>query len=106
MIGYAVPHKIYPSGYHCDPSLPLPFTNVASQKKFIAVYHMGIYAEDRLMRWFLKEFTKHSKAKPDMGKSCIWFKKINDIPYDLIGELSSKMSPKEWIACYEKNYKK
>lgn len=106
MIGYVVPHTLYPAGYHCNPKLPLPFMNIASQKNFIAVYHMGIYADPKLMDWFLAEFPKHSKSKLDMGKSCIRFKKPEQIPFELIGELAAKMTVKEWIALYEKNYKK
>jgi uncharacterized protein YdhG (YjbR/CyaY superfamily) len=106
MIGYVIPHAAYPSGYHCNPKLPLPFMNIASQKNFIAVYHMGIYADKNILDWFTAEFPNHSKAKLDMGKGCIRFKKIDQIPYKLIGELASKMTPKEWIALYEKNYKK
>ena len=106
MIGYVVPHTLYPAGYHCNPKLPLPFMNIASQKNFIAVYHMGIYADPKLMDWFLAEFPKHSKSKLDMGKSCIRFKKPEQIPFELMGELASKMTVKEWIALYEKNYKK
>lgn len=106
MIGYVVPHTLYPAGYHCNPKLPLPFMNIASQKNFIAVYHMGIYADPKLMDWFLAEFSKHSKAKLDMGKSCIRFKKPEQIPFELMGELATKMTVKEWIALYEKNYKK
>ncbi len=106
MIGYVVPHSMYPDGYHCDPTLPLPFMNVASQKNFIAVYHSGIYAQQELMNWFIGEYPKHVKTKLDMGKSCIRFKKIDQIPYDLIAELASKISPEEWISIYEKNVKK
>ncbi len=101
MIGYVVPHSIYPQGYHCKPELPLPFINLASQKNFIAVYHMGIYANNELLDWFVKEYPKHAKRKLDMGKSCIRFKKMDDIPYDLIGELTAKMTTKEWIDLYE-----
>lgn len=106
MIGYVVPKSIYPAGYHCDPKLPLPFINIASQKNFIAFYHMGIYADGKLLEWFLQEYPKHCKGKLDMGKSCIRFKKMNDIPYELLGELSGKMTPEEWIGIYEKEYKK
>ena len=106
MIGYVVPHSIYPAGYHCTPKLPLPFMNIASQKNFIAVYHMGIYADEKLMNWFVTEFPKHSNLKLDMGKSCIRFKKAEQIPYQLIGELASKMTVKDWIELYEKNYKR
>ena len=106
MIGYVVPHSIYPAGYHCTPKLPLPFLSIASQKNFIAVYNMGMYADEKLLNWFVSEFPKHTTAKLDMGKSCIRFKKPEQIPYKLIGELASKMTVKDWIAIYEKNYKK
>ena len=106
MIGYVVPHSLYPDGYHCAPKLPLPFMNIASQKNFIAVYHMGIYSDEKLMDWFVAEFPKHSSAKLDMGKSCLRFKKMDQIPYKLIGELVAKMTVKDWIEVYEKNFKK
>jgi hypothetical protein len=106
MIGYCVPHKLYPDGYHCDPKQPLPFIGLASQKNFIAVYHMGIYADPKLLKWFAAEFKKHSKAKLDMGKSCIRFKKPEEIPFKLIGELATKMTPEQWIDCYESAFKK
>lgn len=106
MIGYWVPHSIYPDGYHCDPKLPLPFMNIASQKNFIAVYHSGIYADNKLMDWFVKEYPKHTDAKLDMGKSCMRFKKMDKIPYELIGELATKLTVQQWIEMYEKNVKK
>jgi uncharacterized protein YdhG (YjbR/CyaY superfamily) len=105
MIGYVVPHSLYPNGYHCDPKLPLPFINIASQKNFIALYHSGIYADKNLLDWFLAEYPKHIKTKLDMGKSCIRFKKVENIPYELIGELCRKMSVDEWITLYEENIK-
>jgi hypothetical protein len=105
-IGYVIPHSLYPAGYHCDPSLPLPFMAIASQKNFIALYHMGIYAQPELLKWFTTEFPKHSKAKLDMGKSCMRFKNPENIPYKLIGELVKKMKAKDWIEIYESNYKK
>lgn len=105
MLGYVVPHSIYPEGYHCDTKLPLPFMNLASQKNFIVVYHMGIYANKELMDWFTSEYPKYSKRKLDMGKSCIRFKKIEEIPYQLIGELASKMTTKDWITIYENTIK-
>ena len=101
MVGYVVPHKIFPAGYHCDPSLPLGFVSIASQKNFIALYHMGIYAEPKLLKWFTEEYPKHCNTKLDMGKSCIRFKKMDDIPYKLIGELMKKVSVKDWITMYE-----
>ena len=106
MIGYVVPHDIYPGGYHCDPKLPLPFANIASQKNFIGFYHMGIYANPKLLEWFVKEYSKQSDTKLDMGKSCVRFKKMDKIPYDLIGKLMSKMSVNDWIKLYEKNIKR
>ncbi len=106
MIGYVVPHSIYKAGYHCNPSLPLPFMNIASQKNFIAIYHMGIYADETLMKWFKEEYVKVCKAKLDMGKSCIRFKKIEEIPVALIGKLASKISTKQWIGMYEKAFVK
>jgi len=106
MIGYVVPHSLYPKGYHCDSKLPLPFINIASQKSFVALYHMGIYANLQLLEWFVSEYPKHVKTKLDMGKSCIRFKNIKTIPYDLIGALCQKMTPTEWIKLYEQNIKK
>lgn len=101
MIGYVVPHSIYPDGYHVDPKLPLPFINLGSQKNFIALYHMGIYTSEGLLNWFTSEYPKHSKTRLDMGKSCLRLKKTDAIPYALIGELVSKMSVREWINAYE-----
>lgn len=106
MIGYVVPHTLYPKGYHCKPTDPLPFIHIASQKNFIAVYHMGLYADPDLMKWFTQAFPKHSTQKLDMGKSCIRFKKPDQIPFKLIGELASKMTPKQWIQLYEKAFRK
>ncbi len=103
MPAYVVAHDTYPNGYHCDPKLPLPFISFASQKNFVALYHMGIYANKELMDWFVAEYPKHCKYKLDMGKSCIRFKKMNDIPYALITELAQKMSPSDWIDLYEAN---
>jgi hypothetical protein len=101
MIGYVVPHTLYPKGYHCSPEQPLPFINIASQKNFIALYHLGLYADQSLLEWFVQEYPKYSKAKLDMGKSCIRFKKVAQIPFNLIGELAAKITPAEWINIYE-----
>ncbi|AZB22675.1 DUF1801 domain-containing protein [Kaistella haifensis] len=106
MLGYVVPHRIYPAGYHCKPAEPLPFASIASQKNSINFYHMGIYANPELLDWFVAEFPKHSKQKLDMGKSCIRFKKLEEIPYELIGELMTKMSVQQWIDLYESKFKK
>jgi uncharacterized protein YdhG (YjbR/CyaY superfamily) len=106
MIGWAVPLETYPAGYHCTQGLPLPFISLASQKNFIALYHMGIYAKPELLEWFVAEYPKYTKRKPDMGKSCIRFKKMDDIPLELLAELSQKMTVEEWIDIYETNLKK
>lgn len=105
MIGYVVPHSVYPSGYHCDPKLPLPFMAIASQKNFVAFYHMAIYADKELNDWFIAEYQKHSKLKPDMGKSCTRFKKPDEIPFELIGQLLQKVSVEKWIDIYETTIK-
>ena len=106
MVGYVVPHSIYPAGYHCSPELPLPFVSIASQKNFIAFYHMGMYANEELLNWFVGEYPNHCKRKLDMGKSCIRFKKVDEIPYSLLGELITKMTVQDWIETYEKAFKK
>jgi len=103
MIAFVVPHSLYPKGYHCDPKLALPFINIASQKNFIALYHMGLYADKELHDWFVNEYPKHCKTKLDMGKSCIRFKKPDQIPFDLIAELATKMSVADWVSIYEHN---
>lgn len=101
MIGYVVPHSLYPAGYHCDPKLPLPFINLASQKNYVSFYHMGIYADEALMKWFTTAYKETCQYKLDMGKSCIRFKHLDDIPYELIGDLVSKISPQQWIKIYD-----
>jgi uncharacterized protein YdhG (YjbR/CyaY superfamily) len=106
MLGYVVPHSIYPNGYHCNPKLPLGIINIASQKNFVALYHMAIYLDMELFNWFVESYPKHCKTKLDMGKSCIRFKKIDDIPYDLIAELIRKISVQQWITMYESVLKK
>ena len=106
MIGYVVPHSVYPPGYHCDPKLPLPFIAIASQKNFVAFYHMAIYADKSLYDWFVAEYSNHSKSKLDMGKSCIRFKKPDQIPFELIGQLVQKVSVEKWIDIYETEIKK
>lgn len=106
MISYYVPHSKYPNGYHCNPKEPLPFLSFASQKNSVNIYHSGIYANRNILEWFVNEYPKHCKRKLDMGKSCIRFKKIDEIPYDLIAELCTKISVDEWIKTYETNIKK
>ena len=106
MIGWIVPHSLYPSGYHCDPKLPLPFMSIASQKNFVAVYHMGVYANPELYEWFTTEYGKRVKTKLDMGKSCVRLKKMDQIPFELFGELAAKMTAQNWIDLYEEKLKR
>ena len=106
MIGYVVPHRLYAPGYHCDPKLPLPFVSIAAQKNFFALYHMGVYVVPALHDWFVAEYPQHAKGKLDMGKSCIRFKKTDDIPYDLIAQLLQKMTVEDWVGVYESEIKK
>ncbi|MDQ0783042.1 DUF1801 domain-containing protein [Chryseobacterium sp. W4I1] len=106
MVGWAVPLETYPAGYHCAPGSPLPFMGLASQKNFIAFYHMGMYADPELLNWFVAEYPKYSKRKLDMGKSCVRFKKMDDIPFELIAEVSKKMTVEDWINIYEAQFKK
>jgi uncharacterized protein YdhG (YjbR/CyaY superfamily) len=103
MIGYVVPHQLFPAGYHCNPQLPLPFICIASQKNYIALHHMGVYGSPELLKWFTAEYAKQSPSKLDMGKGCIRFKKPDQIPYKLIGDLAKKVSVKDWITMYQKN---
>lgn len=106
MIAYVVPHNIYPSGYHCDNKQPLPFINIASQKNYIALYHMGVYVNTDLLNWFTTEYPIYSSTKLDMGKSCIRFKNIQQIPYQLIAQLCTKITVEDWINQYELKIKK
>lgn len=106
MIWYVVPHSIYPDGYHCTPELPLPFINIASQKNYVAFYYMWMYADSKLLDWFIWEYPKYSSRKLDMWKCCVRFKKLDDIPYELLGQVVSKMSVDNWINIYENNIKK
>ena len=105
MLGYVVPHSLYPDGYHCDPKQPLPFIGLASQKNYITFYHMGLYAGEHL-EWFQEQWKFASPKKLNMGKCCVRFKKFEDVPLDLIGELCSKMTPQQWIDTYESNLKR
>jgi hypothetical protein len=105
MVGWCVPLALYPAGYHCTPNTPLPFISLASQKSFVALYHMGMYADPALLGWFQAEYSNHCKYKLDMGKSCVRFKRLEDIPFELIGALSQKMTPRQWIAVYEAAFK-
>jgi hypothetical protein len=105
MPSFVVPKSIYPAGYHCTPTEPLPFISFASQKNFIAIYHMGLYSLPELYEWFVNEYPKHCKSKLDMGKSCIRFKKTHEIPFELLGELFTKMTPNQWIELYESKLK-
>jgi len=102
-VAYVVPKTIYPQGYKANPKEPLPFIYLASQKNYISLYHMGIYADEDLREWFIKAYKDQLNKKPDMGKSCIRFKNMNQIPYDLIKELAGKITVNQWINMNEDN---
>ena len=101
MIGYVVPLKLYPKGYLDKTNIPLPFINIAAQKHFVAIYHMGLYADNQLEKWFKKRYEVKVGKKPDMGRSCLRFRNLESIPFDLIEELVGKISVQEWIDQYE-----
>ena len=103
MIGFVVPHSVYPEGYHVNPKEPLPFLGLANQKGYIALYHMGLYADKPLMDWFVASYEALNIGKLDMGKSCIRFKKMELIPYDLIGDLCTKLPVETYVHLYEAN---
>lgn len=104
MIGWYVPHSVYPPGYHCDPKQPLPFIAVASQKNHIGFYAFCIYGDDDVREWFIEEFKKTGK-RLDMGKSCVRFKKLDGIPLELIGQVVAKIPVDQFVASYEANIK-
>jgi hypothetical protein len=106
MPSFVVPHSLYPAGYHCDPKLPLSLINIASQKNFISLHHLGLYCDKDLLDWFVAEYPKHSKYKLDMGKGCVRFKKPDQIPLELIGQLAARVTPQQYIAVYERNIKR
>lgn len=106
MAGWQVPLATYPDGYHCSPGQALPFAGLASQKNFISFYHMAMYGDPEMLQWFQEEYTKRTGKKPDMGKSCVRFKKPAEIPFDLIGELMKKVTVEKWISFYEAQWKK
>lgn len=100
MIGYYVPHRVYPPGYHCDPKQPLPYVALASQKNYMSLYLMCIYGHDELRDSFEAAWAKSGK-KLDMGKSCIRFKKLDDLALDVIGQAIKKTPAKKFVAHYE-----
>lgn len=100
MIGYYVPHTLYPAGYHCDPKQPLPFACIASQKNHLSLYLMCVYDEGELGTWFREAWAKTGK-KLDMGKSCVRFKRLDDLPLDVVAEALRRMPAPKWIAHYE-----
>ncbi len=100
MIGYFVPHSIYPDGYHCDPKQPLPFASIASQKNHMAIYMMCVYSDPKLQEWFQKAWAKTGK-KLDMGKSCVRFKKIEDVALEVVGEAIKRVPVKKFVDHYE-----
>lgn len=100
MLCYSVPHSLYPPGYHVDPKMPLGLISIASQKNHISLYHMCLYAGP-LLKWFQDEWKKVSSKKLDIGKSCVRFKKPEDVPLELIGRLAARLTPQQWIEIYE-----
>ncbi len=100
MIGYFVPHSVYPSGYHCDPKQPLPFAGLASQKNHMALYLMCVYADPEYETWFRKAW-KATGKKLDMGKSCVRFKRIDNVPLPVIGQAVKRVPVKRFIEFYE-----
>lgn len=105
MIGYFIPHRIYPAGYHCDPKQPLPFVGLASQKNHISLYMMCLYGDGSLATWFQSEWKKTGK-KLDMGKSCIRFKTSDDLALDVIGEAIRRVPASKYIEIYESTFAK
>lgn len=98
---YFVPLERYPKGYRGDKNVPLPFLSIGVQKHYISLYHLGIYADQELLRWFQEEYAKTGTLKLNMGKSCIRFGNPEKIPFELVGELMSKMSVEDWITVVE-----
>ena len=101
MVGYYVPHRVFPHGYHCDPKQPLPFAGLASQKNHLSIYLMGVYSdgEDAESAWFRKAWAKTGK-KLDMGKCCVRFKKLEDVALDVVGEAIARMPAKKFVGSY------
>lgn len=100
MLGYVIPHSIYPPGYHVNSAEPVPFISIASQKNYVALYHLGIYTYPDVLAWFQEEYKKQVKTNLDMGKSCIRFKNVGQIPYDLIAELCRKITLEDYLEKY------
>lgn len=100
MIGYYVPHRVYPAGYHCDPKQPLPFANLASQKNYMSIYLMGVYGSSGLAQWFNQAWAASGK-KLDMGKCCVRFKKIEDVALDVIAEAIRRQTTAKYVEQYE-----
>jgi len=100
MIGYSVPHSVYPAGYHCDPKQPLPFASIASQKNHMAVYLMGLYGDPEQERWFAEEWRRTGK-RLDMGKCCVRFRRLEDVPLEVLGKAVKRVPARKFIATYE-----
>ena len=100
MIGYYVPHRVFPAGYHCDPKQPLPFANLASQKNHLSLYLMCVYGDSPLAEWFRESWAKTGK-KLDMGKTCVRFKKVEDLALDVVGEAIRRMPVSKYLKQYE-----
>lgn len=100
MIGYYVPHSVFPAGYHCDPKQPLPFASLAAQKNHMALYLMCIYGDAKLRRWF-ESACEGSGKKLDMGQCCVRFKKLEDLPLDVVGKTIARVPVADYVARYE-----
>lgn len=100
MIGYYVPHRVYPAGYHCDPKQPLPFATLGSQKGYMSVYLMCVYGHGATRSWFVDAWKKAGK-KLDMGRSCVRFKKLEDLALDVIGEAIRRVPARKYIEFVE-----
>jgi len=101
MIGYVVPHRLYPAGYHCDPKQPLPFAGLASQKNYMALYLMCVYGDRSTAEWFQNAWAASGK-KLDMGKSCLRFRRLDDVPLNVIGQAIARIPAQAFIEGYEK----
>lgn len=102
MVGFCVPHSTYPAGYHCDPKIALPFVQIASQKKHLAIYHMGLYAMPEELEWLRTTWAASTKEKLDIGKSCIRLDPAKPLPLEILRALAGRITVERWIEVYGK----
>jgi hypothetical protein len=100
MITYVVPHSLYPAGYHCNPEQPLPYASLGSQKNHMALYLMSVYGDPALDQWFRGAWQASGK-RLDMGKSCVRFRTLEDLPLEVIGQVIARVSAKKYVARVE-----